>query len=112
MGFQFDAEKIKRALEQAGFDVQIGDGVYARREQVTPREIYIDRGGRLRLTETTQPEDAQTRTVTRGPRRYALLVENQRVTTIVTQLANVKELGRVLEDLDALLSDTSGGASG
>lgn len=90
-------------LQNAGYDVQISDVILARRAVDTVREIFIDQSGQLRCMETRVPDASRAKSVVKAARRYRVLIEDRRITTITTQLNSAEELPAVLRDLDAIL---------
>jgi len=102
MTWVFDKERLRRILEEAGYDVLVTDVVYGRKEARGVWEVFIDGGGRLRFVATTTPAPPEGKRVTRGQRRYSLLREERGITNIVCQLATAEELAEVLKDLEEL----------
>ena len=104
---RFSSRRAIAALESLGYDVQKGDVVYGRREDAAVFQVWVDRGGMMRLT-VTRPTGAPTaaRHLLEG-REYAVLREGQTLTTVRVQLASPDEIRHVLQSAERLAGDAS-----
>lgn len=101
MAFTFDAEQIKTALAERGFDASVEDGVVTGRlDEGAVREVWIDRGGTLRLQLTRMLDEGQTERTSRGERAYKVSRERQEIVNVWTDLASVDGLGDILDEAE------------
>lgn len=103
---RFSSRKTIAALESLGYDVQKGHVVYGRREDTAVSQVWVDRGGMMRLT-VTRPAGAPTtaRHSLEG-REYAVLREGQTLVTVRVQLASPDEIKDVLQCAERLARET------
>jgi hypothetical protein len=94
------------ALRAAGYDVTLADVATGRRERGgRVREIVIDAGGRLRLTETCLLEAGQTQRIQHQGARFRLLRQQHEVITVMVELSGPAALPGILDALDGLLAE-------
>lgn len=103
MAFTFDAERIKAALSERGFDASVEDGVVTGRlDEGAVRQVWIDASGVLRLQLTRRLDEGQTERPTRGSRAYKVSRERQEIVNVWTELTSVDGLGDILDEAEDL----------
>lgn len=109
-----DLTACAQVLSEAGYDVQMGDTVIARRDRGDyVREIAVDGGGRVRLAETLLPTPPRGRRFQRAGFEFRFLHEEREITTvtwIVRSPQALRESLAVVEDI--LASGPAVGAGG
>jgi len=94
------------ALRAAGYDVILADVATGRRERGgLVREIVVDAGGRLRLTETRPLAAGQTQRIQRQGTHFRLLRQQHESTTVMVELKGPAALPGILDALDGLLAE-------
>ncbi|MCW5849595.1 MAG: hypothetical protein KIT87_05905 [Anaerolineae bacterium] len=103
MAFTFDAERLKTALGERGFDASTEDGVVSGRlDEGAVRQVWIDAGGTLRLQLTRMLDEGETERLTVGDQAYKLSRERQEIVNVWTDLASVDGLGDILDQAEDL----------
>jgi hypothetical protein len=104
--FEFEADQLAEALEQAGYDVDPTPPsvtqVSARREGVAGgvAVVVIDGGGQLRFTLTREVAPEQARIATLSGREYHFVETTTRCTVALLRLASAAVLPTCISDLE------------
>ena len=103
MAFTFDADRIKAALAERGFDASAEEGVVSGRlAEGAVRQVWIDAGGTLRLQLTRMLDEGKTERVTAGDQGYKISRERQEIVNVWTDLASVDGLADTLDQAEDL----------
>jgi len=98
-------------LSEAGYDVHAGSTVIGRRERGDyVREIVVDAGGRVRLTETLLTMPPRGRRFQRAGFEFRFLHEEREITTVTWEVRSLQALRESLSVVEDLLA--SGPAAG
>lgn len=104
---RFNSRKTASSLEALGYDVQRRDVVYGRRDDGATYQVWIDKGGILRLTVTRPARPPASVQHQMDGREYAVLREEQAQITVRVQLASPEELAEVLQRAERMAADAA-----
>jgi hypothetical protein len=96
---RFDIKALAQALEAAGYDVVLGDGLSAHKERSGRAwEVFADYGGSVRFVATVMAKPPVSER--RGP--YGVLREVHEITTVVCQLEPSSDFSRIIAEIEAM----------
>lgn len=115
MTFSMNVDTLKQALEDRGYDVSVEDGgerngaagedgggvVSGSLAEGSPRQVWIDRAGRVRYQVTRLADEGTTQTA-RGGRAFKVSQETHKVVNVWVELNTPDDLAAVLDDLEDL----------
>ncbi len=104
---RFRSRKTIAALEALGYDVRKGDVVYGRREDDAVYQVWLDKGGMMRLTVSRFARAPEAERRSKDGREYAILREEHALVTVRARLASPDEIQDVLRTAERLAEEAA-----